>query len=174
MAELYGVPHVATGDILRRHVAERTPLGLEAGTYMARGDLVPDALVVALIASEIAGPEPLPGFVLDGYPRTLAQAEAAYRWAKRNDKRFHAAISLAVPEDELVRRLLLRGHQEGRMDDTEETILRRLRVFNEQTEPLLDFYRSREIVLEVDGTGSVEEVTLRVKEGLDALDPNDG
>ncbi len=168
------MPHVATGDILRRHVAEGTALGLEAASYMARGDLVPDGLVVALIASEIAGPEPLPGFVLDGYPRTLAQAEAAYRWAKRNDKQFHTAISLAVPESELVRRLLLRGHQEGRMDDTEDTILRRLRVYNEQTEPLLEFYRSREIVLEVDGTGSVEEVTARVQAGLDLLDLDEG
>ena len=108
------------------------------------------------------------GFILDGFPRTLGQARAAYNWGKANGRTFHAVISLDVPEDELVRRLVERGEALGRIDDTDEdTIRNRLKVYDEFTEPLLDFYRDRGILVEVDGTGSVDDVTARVRAEVD-------
>jgi adenylate kinase len=170
LAQVYGVPHLATGDLLRRHVAEATRLGTEAKSYMDRGELVPDRLVVDVIVDRIAGAEPLAGFVLDGFPRTLAQARQSYDWGRAKGRTFHAVISLQVPEHELVRRLLERGRKSGRTDDTEETIRHRLAVYGEHTEPLLDFYRGRDILIEVDGTGPVPQVTERIRDALGPLD----
>jgi adenylate kinase len=166
LAQVYGVPHLATGDLLRRHVAEATALGEEAKGFMDRGELVPDRLVVDMVLDRIAGAAPLTGFVLDGFPRTLTQARQSYDWGRAKGRTFHAVISLQVPEDELVRRLLERGRSSGRSDDTEQTIRNRLRVYAEHTEPLLDFYRGREILIEVDGTGPVAEVTERIGAAL--------
>ena len=166
LAQVYRVPHLATGDLLRQNVAEATPLGQEAKGFMDRGELVPDRLVVDMILHRIAGEEPLAGFVLDGFPRTLAQARQSYEWGRAKGRTFHAVISLRVPEDELVRRLLERGRSSGRSDDNEETIRNRLRVYSEHTEPLLDFYRGRDILVEVDGTGPVPDVTARIVDAL--------
>ena len=170
LAEVYGVSHFATGDLLRQHVAEGTELGLQAKEYIDRGELVPDRLVVDLVASRLGGKAPPAGFVLDGFPRTLAQAKEAYEWGRHTRRTFHAVISLEVPEDELVRRLLERGRQTGRSDDNEETIRKRLAVYEAETQPLLDFYRGRGILLEIDGLGSVAEVTARIQEALGPLD----
>jgi adenylate kinase len=169
MSEVYGVPHLATGDALREHVEAGTDIGREAAGFMARGELVPDRLVVNLVLLLLTEPEPKPGFILDGFPRTLGQAKAAYQWGKANGSTFHAVVSLAVPEDELVRRLLERGIAEGRLDDTADTIRTRLRVFAESTEPLLDFYRERDILAEVDGSGSIDEVADRIRTKVDKL-----
>jgi adenylate kinase len=169
LAEAYGVPHLATGDLLRKNVSEGTPLGLEAAEYMERGELVPDALVVALVNRAIAEPEPLNGFVLDGFPRTLRQATEAYARAQPS-RTFHAVINLDVPEDELVNRLLERGRQSGRFDDNESTIRNRLKVYAESTEPLLDYYDGRDIVIRIDGTGSVDVVAARIRAALAPLD----
>jgi adenylate kinase len=153
-------------------VAEATRIGVEAKAYMDEGTLVPDRLVLLLVTAEIAGEadEARPGWVLDGFPRTLGQAEAAYAWARPNGRTFHAVISIDVPEEELVRRLIERGKASGRSDDNEATILERLRVFDECTEPLLDFYRGRDILIEVDGAQSVEQVTADIRSSLDRLD----
>ena len=169
LAEIYGVPHLATGDLLRQHVADGTPLGIEAKGYMDRGELVPDRLVIELIQARLTGEEPLGGFVLDGFPRSLNQARNSYRYGRARNTTFHAVISLAVDEDELVRRLLERGRQSGRADDNEVTIRNRLRVYDESTRPLLDFYRGRGILVEVDGTGAVEAVTARIRAALDHI-----
>jgi adenylate kinase len=166
LAEVYGVPHLATGDLLRRHVAEATALGREAKGFMDRGELVPDRLVVDMVSDRIAGAEPLSGFVLDGFPRTLTQARQSYEWGRAKGRTFHAVISLRVPDDELVRRLLERGRSSGRSDDNEQTIRNRLTVYAEHTQPLLDFYRGRDILVEVDGTGPVAEVTARIGSAL--------
>jgi len=166
LAELYRVPHLATGDLLRRHVAGSTPQGRLAKDYMDRGELVPDRLVIDMILDRIAGEAPLSGFVLDGFPRTLTQARQSYDWGRAKGRTFHAVISLQVPEDELVRRLLERGRSSGRSDDNEHTIRTRLRVYAEHTEPLLDFYRGRDILVEVDGTGPVPDVTARIGDAL--------
>jgi adenylate kinase len=169
LAEIYDVAHLATGDLLRRHVADGTPLGMEAKGYMDRGELVPDRLVIDLILARLIGDEPLRGFVLDGFPRSLTQARDSYSFGRARNMTFHAVISLAVDEDELVRRLLERGRQSGRSDDNEVTIRHRLRVYDETTRPLLDFYRGRGILVEVDGTGAVEAVTARIRAALDHI-----
>lgn len=170
LAETYGVPHLATGDLLRADVAQASPIGQQAQAFMEKGELVPDDLVLALVLDRIDGPEPLRGFVLDGFPRTLAQAQAAYTWAVENDRTFHAAISLDVPTDELIERLVDRGRTSGRNDDNIETIRRRLKIYTESTAPLLEFYKGRGILVDVGGTGSVDEVFERIRRRLDELD----
>ena len=170
LALAYGVPHLATGDLLRAEVAQRTRIGAEAAQYLDRGELVPDGWVLAMVAQRIASPEPLPGFVLDGFPRTTAQARQAYEWGVANNRTFHAVIFLDVPADELVTRLLERGRISGRSDDTADTIRHRLDVYADNTEPLLAFYRRRGILLKVDGTGDIAAVTDRIRRRLDQLD----
>src|SRR5438105_791656 len=169
LAEIYGVPHLATGDLLRRHVADGTALGREAEGYMERGELVPDRLVTELIRRRLTGAERPAGFVLDGFPRSLNQARDSYEWGQARGMTFHAVISLAVDEAELVRRLLERGRRSGRSDDNELTIRNRLRGYDENTRPLLDFYRGRGILVAVDGTGAVEAATALLRAHLDRL-----
>ena len=169
LAGIYGVPHLATGDLLRQHVAEGTALGAEAKGYMERGELVPDKIVTSLVLNRLTGGKPLRGFILDGFPRSLRQAEDSYEWGQGRGLTFHRVISLAVDEDELVRRLLDRGRRSRRSDDNEETIRKRLRVYEETTRPLLDFYRQRSILAEIDGTGPVDEVTDRIRAALDPV-----
>jgi adenylate kinase len=170
LAAAFDVPHLATGDMLRRHVARGTRLGQAAKGYMERGELVPDRLVMDLVLVRLSGPERPPGFVLDGFPRTLVQAEKSHHWGRAKGTTFHAVISLDVPEDELVRRLLERGRRSGRSDDNEDTIRNRLKIYGESTRPLLEFYRERGILLEVDGTGEVAEVTGRILAALRPID----
>jgi adenylate kinase len=170
LAAEHHVPHLATGDLLRANVAEGSPLGLEAHAAMDRGALVPDRLVLALVAEHIAGDTPLDGFVLDGFPRTIGQARTAYDWGRANGRTFHAVLSLDVPADELTRRLVERGRASGRSDDTTATIAHRLDVYADSTRPLLDFYAARDVLVEVDGTGSVEEVAGRIRAALAPLD----
>lgn len=167
LARRHGVPHLATGDLLRDHVARGTELGLAAKEHMDAGRLVPDQLVIAMILERIGGNrEPMTDFLLDGFPRTLVQAKAAYEWGTLNARTFDAVIMLEVPEDELVRRLVQRGRDAGRTDDTPEVIRHRLAVYEENTAPLVDFYEERGILVRVDGTGSVEDVTERIEARL--------
>ena len=169
IAEAYGIAHLASGDLLRAEVASGTKLGLEAKAYMDRGDLVPDDRVTAMVLRAVLkAPE---GWVLDGYPRTLAQAEAAYDWARDRTLTFHAVVYLDVPEAELVDRLLGRAKIEGRADDDEPTIRNRLQVFKRETAPLVEYYRGRDVLVEVDATGPVDEVTERVLSSLKPFDP---
>lgn len=169
LAERHGVPHVATGDLLRDHVERCTGLGRAAQRHMDEGALVPDELVITMVLERIGGRDPLPGFLLDGFPRTLHQAEAAYEWGRWQDRLFNAVIMLEVPDDELIRRLLERGRESGRSDDTEDVIRNRLEVYEATTAPLVDFYEVRDILLRVDGTGTISEVTERIEAGLARL-----
>ncbi len=166
LADRHGVPHLATGDLLRSHVADATDLGVAAKEHMDAGGLVPDALVIDMILERLGGREPMKDFLLDGFPRTLRQAKAAYEWGSAMDRTFDAVIMLDVPEDELVRRLVDRGRDSGRSDDTEDVIRNRLHVYDENTAPLIDFYEERGILLRVDGLGSVDEVTDRIEADL--------
>jgi adenylate kinase len=170
LAARHGVPHLATGDLLRDHVARGTDLGQAAKEHMDAGHLVPDDLVIDMVLRRIGGDgEPLEDFLLDGFPRTLTQARFAYEWGLQFKRTFHAVIMLEVPEDELVRRLVQRGIEQGRSDDTEEVIRNRLAVYEKNTAPLVDFYEGRGILLRVDGTGTVDEVTDRIEAGLASL-----
>jgi adenylate kinase len=166
LAERHGARHVSTGDLLRRQVADGTPLGQEAQPYMERGDLVPDRLVMAMVLEDVLGPSSPPSYVLDGFPRTLPQAEAAYEQAVASDRVLDAVVCLDIDDEELVDRLARRGREQGRADDDVETVRHRIAEYREKTLPLLDYYEGRDILVRVDGTGEVDEVTERVEAAL--------
>lgn len=166
LAERHGVPHLATGDLLREHVANGTELGIAAKEHMDAGGLVPDDLVISMVTEALGGRTPIENFLLDGFPRTLAQAKGAYEWGQRKNRTFDVVIMLDVPEDELVRRLVERGQASGRSDDTEDVIRNRLHVYEENTAPLIDFYDERGILVRIDGLGTVDEVTERIEKGI--------
>ena len=166
IAEHFSCGDVATGDIFRANVAAGTPLGRAAQRYMDRGDLVPDELVIAMVMDRLAARDCDAGFVLDGFPRTVAQAEALDHRLARLDTPLDAALNFEVTEEELFRRLAGRSAALHRSDDTEQTIRHRLEVFAEKTQPLVDYYAHRGLLIAVDAIGAVEAVTTRI---LDAL-----
>jgi adenylate kinase len=166
LAQRAAVPHIATGDIFRANVAQGTRLGRRAQRYMDRGDLVPDEVVIAMVMDRLAEADCEDGFLLDGFPRTVAQAEALDRRLAGLETPLDAALNFEVTEEELFRRLAGRSAALHRSDDTEHTIRHRLEVFAVKTRPLIDYYAHRGLLVPVDAIGSVEEVTVRI---LDAL-----
>jgi len=162
-----GLAHVSTGVLLREAVDQRTELGLQAKRYMDAGELVPDDLMLGLIEERLGQPDVANGFILDGYPRNLAQAEALDEVLERIGQPVDIAISVTVNEGEIVDRLSKRAIEEGRSDDTEEVIRNRLRVYAEQTAPVAGHYGERGQLREVDGMGTVEEVSKRMLETLE-------
>src|SRR5918999_2322049 len=162
----FGTPHIATGDIFRANVAEGTELGRAAQEYMDRVDLVPDDVVIAMVMERLAEGDCRAGFVLDGFPRTVNQAEALDRQLVEVGSPLDAALSFDVTEEELLRRLAGRAAAQHRADDAEQTIRHRLEVFAIKTRPLIDYYRHRRLLTMVDGVGLVEEVTVRILDGL--------
>jgi adenylate kinase len=170
VAGRFGCPHIATGDIFRANVAEGTELGRAAQEYMDRGDLVPDDVVIAMVMERLAERDCDSGFVLDGFPRTVAQAEALDRRLAELGTPLEAALSFDVTEEELLRRLAGRAAAQHRADDAEQTIRHRLEVFAIKTRPLIDYYRHRRLLNMVDGVGRVEEVTGRILSGLPSAD----
>lgn len=165
-----GVPAISTGDIFRANVSQETPLGLEAKRYMDAGDYVPDEVTNAMVRSRIAEPDATDGFLLDGYPRTVAQVEELDAMLEDAGHRLDAVVVLTVDQDELVARLLKRAETEGRADDTEDVIRKRQEVYADQTAPLIAVYRDRGLLREVDGMGSVDDVSARVLAVLETDD----
>jgi adenylate kinase len=162
LAERLGVPDIATGEMLRTAVIEGTPLGGKVKAVMESGDLVPDDLMIDLMRERIAAPDAADGFVLDGFPRTVDQALALEQILNGNEKAVSVVVSLVVPEAVLIDRLAGRSDTEHRTDDRRDTVLERLKVYHEKTEPLIDFYRRRDLLTEVDGLGTVPEITERL------------
>jgi adenylate kinase len=162
LAEHFGCADIATGDIFRANVAEGTELGRAAQAYMDRGDLVPDQVVIAMVMDRLAEPDCHSGFVLDGFPRTVAQAEALDHRLAELRTPLDAALNFEVTEDELFRRLAGRASALHRSDDSEQTIRHRLEVFAVKTRPLFDYYAHRGLLAMVDAVGPVERVTARV------------
>jgi len=171
LAERYGARHVSTGDLLRAQVAQQTDLGQRAQPYMDRGDLVPDELILAMVLEDILGPASPDSFILDGFPRTVAQARAAYERAVDSARTLHAVVCLDIDHDELVARIEQRGQDSGRADDTLQTVLHRIEEYEQKTLPLLDYYAGRDILLRVDAVGEVDEVTERIRLALETLPP---
>ncbi len=169
VAEHFGIPAISTGDIFRANVSEGTPLGIEAKRFMDAGDYVPDEVTNLMVRNRIDEPDATPGFLLDGYPRTLAQVEELDGMIKFTGHTLDAVVVLTVDADEIVQRLLQRAQVEGRADDTEDVIRRRQELYTEQTEPLIEVYRGRGILIEVDGMGEVSDVTQRIFEALDVV-----
>lgn len=171
VAGRFGIPAISTGDIFRANVSEGTPLGLEAKRYMDAGEYVPDSVTNEMVRNRIAEPDAEPGFLLDGYPRTLAQVEELDGMLADSGQSLDVVVVLTVDADELVQRLLKRAETSGRSDDTEDVIRHRQDVYTEQTAPLIDVYRDRGLLLEVDGLGEVDEVSARILAALDDRGP---
>jgi adenylate kinase len=163
LAEHLGVPQVSTGDLLRAAVKQGTPLGLKAKGYMDQGLLVPDDVIFGLIQEILDSPPAAKGVLMDGFPRTIPQAEAVDRMLKAKKAQVDRVLLLEVDEEELVQRLLARAAKEGRSDDNMESIRQRLQVFHAQTAPLIAFYTTRGIVRRVPGMGTVEEIAGRMQ-----------
>ena len=158
----FGCPHIATGDIFRANVAEGTELGRAAQEYMDLGDLVPDELVIAMVMERLAESDCDSGFVLDGFPRTVNQAEALDLRLAGLGVPLHAVLCFEVTEEELLRRLAGRAAAQHRADDAEQTIRHRLEVFAIKTRPLIDYYAHRGLLITVDAIGPIEVVTKRI------------
>jgi adenylate kinase len=169
LAEQFACADVATGDIFRANVAEGTELGRAAQEYMDRGDLVPDEVVIAMVMDRLADGDCQAGFVLDGFPRTVNQAEALDRRLAEQGSPLEAALSFDVTEDELLRRLAGRAAAQHRADDAEQTIRHRLEVFAIKTRPLIDYYAHRGLLIQVDAIGPIEVVTKRILAALDGI-----
>lgn len=160
------IPQISTGDILREAVKNQTPMGIEAKRYMDAGDLVPDSVVIGIIKDRIREADCKNGFLLDGFPRTVEQADALDALLKNEGKSIDKAINLEVPDGELLKRLLGRAEIEGRADDNEATIKNRLDNYNKKTLPLLDFYAAQKKLSQVNGVGTLEEVTSLIQREL--------
>ncbi len=163
LARRISVPRISTGDLLRSAVERGTSLGQQARSYMDQGLLVPDEVIIGLIEEVLGSREATVGIVMDGFPRTVAQAEAVDRTLADRGRVVDHVVNIVVPEHELVRRMVGRAREQGRSDDTEETIRQRLKVYEEQTVPLVQYYEARDLVRTVDGVGDVEEIARRAQ-----------
>ena len=161
-----GKPRISTGDLLRDAVKNSTPLGLEARSFMDAGALVPDEVIVGLIEKVLTSDEAATGVLMDGFPRTVGQAQAVDRVLENRSGEIQAALCFDVPIDELTKRLLERAVEQRRSDDNEESIRRRLAVYIEQTEPLISYYQKRDVLRRIDGVGSVGTIAQRVRRAL--------
>ncbi|MDE2592410.1 MAG: adenylate kinase [Actinomycetales bacterium] len=168
LAETFSIPAISTGDIFRHNVKNETELGKQAKAFMDRGEYVPDSLTNALVRDRLSQADAANGFLLDGYPRTADQVAELDDILGSMDTGLDAVVLLTADTDEVVRRLLNRALEQGRADDTEEVIRRRLEVYEEQTAPLISVYADRGLVVMIDGLGEVTEVTGRILEGLAA------
>jgi adenylate kinase len=170
IATHFGIPHIATGDLLRDHVARHTELGRAVQDRLSRGELVPDEVVLDMVrAAFIDAKARGGGYVLDGMPRNMAQARALYEMGLGLEMTANVALHLQADDDELTRRLLARAALEGRSDDTEEVIRRRLAVYHEVTYPIVEWYAARGILVSVDAVRPVERVARQILTALEAM-----
>ena len=168
IVDRYEGVHIATGDILRSNAERGTELGRTASRYMDRGDLVPDEVIIGMVLERMGEGDCAGGFVLDGFPRTVPQAEALEGRLEELDRRLEAVVSLSVGEDELRRRLAGRAEEQDRAEDDDEgAIRRRLELFDRETQPLLDFYDDRELLVRVAAEGDPDEVAERIAKALE-------
>jgi adenylate kinase len=160
LVDHYKLIHLSTGDLLRAEISEGTPLGLEAKSLMDKGELVPDSVVIGMIRNKIAANKSANGFIFDGFPRTIPQAEALDSLLVENETGITAMLSLSVPEEELVKRLLLRGKDSGRSDDKDESIIRnRINEYNKKTAPVADYYNNQGKLRHIHGVGTISDIT---------------
>jgi adenylate kinase len=170
LAAHYGIAHLSSGALLRAEVTRGTKIGRIAADYLTRGDLVPDEVVLEMLSGPVLEAAGRGGYVLDGFPRTLRQAEEAYSVAQQVEGiELQAVVHLRVSRDELRRRLLARAEREGRSDDTEFAVAHRFKVFESETQPLLDFYVKRGLLVDINGEQPVEEVFTDITAAIDRL-----
>jgi adenylate kinase len=165
-----GVPHISTGDIFRHNVANGTALGIEAKRYMDAGEYVPDGVTNAMVRDRLSQDDCRPGFLLDGYPRTVEQVGELSAMLRSSGESMTKVVQLTVDVDEVVGRLVRRAAEQGRSDDTEDVVRRRLEVYTQQTAPLTEMYDQQGLLVRVDGMGSIDEVSKRILDvlGIDA------
>ena len=166
LIEHYNLPHLSTGNIFRENIKNETLLGKKVKSIMDDGKLVPDETVVELVADELKKEKYNDGVILDGFPRTVTQAKALDAFFEENNEKVDAFLTLDVPERELVKRILNRG--EGRSDDTPEKIKTRLKVYREETEPVLNYYEVKGQAIHINGTGTIDDIFDRIKTALDS------
>lgn len=168
VGEALRIPVVSTGDVFRANVSEGTELGLQVQSIIDAGDLVPDELTSAVVRDRLSQADAAEGFLLDGYPRNLAQVMHLDEFLEGRDEKLDAVIALIVPREESLARLTARATEQGRADDTEEAIATRLAIYERETAPILDVYGTRGIVDEIDGVGDLDEITARIFAALEA------
>ena len=170
LVEKYGFNHISTGQVIRNEIAAQTPAGKQVEECIARGEFAPDDLVIAIVKNFMATHQDVEGSIFDGFPRNTYQAEQFDLLMNEWDSEVDVMLSLEVPEDELIERLLLRGKDSGRADDANEEVIRnRIRIYNEQTAPVADYYAAQGKHIAIDGTGSIEEIFERLCKAVDAL-----
>ena len=168
IAEAFGIPAISTGDVFRAAVKDGSQLGQQVSAVIEAGDLVPDELTSAVVRDRLSQEDAAGGFLLDGYPRNVSQVANLDDFLEGRDESLDAVIELSVPRDESISRLSLRAAEQGRSDDTEEVIANRLAIYERETAPILGVYRTRGVVDEIDGVGSLDEITARIIEALEA------
>lgn len=170
LVEKYGFNHISTGQVIRNEIAAQTPAGKQVEECIARGEFAPDDLVIAIVKNFMATHQDVEGSIFDGFPRNTYQAEQFDLLMNEWDSEVDVMLSLEVPEDELVERLLLRGKDSGRADDANEEVIRnRIRIYNEQTAPVADYYAAQGKHIAIDGTGTIEEIFARLCKAVDTL-----
>lgn len=158
IAEKYKLVHISTGDIFRKNIREKTALGLKVQAIIEKGDLVPDALLIEVLEDALLQHSKARGFVFDGFPRTIQQAHDLDAMLARNNETVSLVLALEVGDDEILKRLLKRAEIEGRKDDTKEVIENRIKIYNDQTQPLIDFYKSKKKFQSVHGIGGIDQI----------------
>lgn len=167
LVERFDLCHISTGDLLRREIANQTELGKQIKSLMDSGSLVSDAIVEEMINNVLKSENR--GILFDGFPRTVAQAEALDKLLADNGRKLDCTVSLDVPQDELVRRIILRGKESGRSDDNEESVKHRLAEYENKTLPVADFYRKQGKLVEVNGLGKIEEISANIVKSIENL-----
>ncbi len=164
----YDLIHLSTGDLLRNEIAADTKLGIEAKTFMDKGELVPDSVVIGMIENKLEANKNANGFIFDGFPRTVEQAEALDELLHRKKAPITAMLSLEVEKQELINRLLSRGKISGRSDDQDTTVIEnRISVYNEKTAPLIEYYKKQNKYYSINGMGTIEEIADRLRDVVD-------
>ena len=169
IVEKYGINHISTGDVLRAEIKNGTELGKTAKGYIDQGQLIPDELMIDILASVFGSFKDSKGVIFDGFPRTIAQAEALKKMLAERGQDVSVMVDLEVPEDELMVRLIKRGKDSGRADDNEETIKKRLHVYHSQTAPLIDWYKNEKKYQHINGLGTMEGIFAEICEAIDKL-----
>ena len=164
----FGMLHLSTGDMLRSEINKKSDIGITAKSFIDHGDLVPDEVLLNIINSRLSNPDIKNGYLLDGFPRTIPQAEGLNTILKDNYQALDSVISLTADENELVERLIKRGQDSGRSDDTPEIIKQRQEVYWKQTSPLIDYYLKKNLLEEINGIGSIEDIKNRILESLNS------
>ncbi|MDO4461333.1 MAG: adenylate kinase [Bacteroidia bacterium] len=169
LIKTYNLEHISTGDLLRKEISTNTQLGALAKGHMDKGELVPDDVIIGMIDSFLDKMTNANGVIFDGFPRTVAQAEALQELLKSYKTDVNVTLNLNVPDDELITRLIERGKTSGRSDDNLETIKHRLETYNNQTKPVLDFYKKQGVAVDIKGVGSIDDIFADIKKAVDAV-----